>query len=105
MGNGKVIRNSKARRNLNRVAAHLWVFTLLASLAIAQRTTGTLSGQVLDPQGATVPNARISVTDQEIYGSSTVTLQRAIWNKAEFDSGKILGIYTQGFRTLVRRTS
>jgi hypothetical protein len=55
------VSRERARCNFKWVAAHL--FTLMASLAIAQRTTGALSGQVLDLQGATVPSAKISVTD------------------------------------------
>jgi hypothetical protein len=104
MDNGKVIK-SKARHNLNWVAAHLCVFTLLTSLAIAQRTIGTLSGQVLDPQGATVPNARISVTDQETgVVSNTVTSSAGTWNVPSLIPGRYsVSIQAQGFRTLLRR--
>jgi Carboxypeptidase regulatory-like domain/TonB dependent receptor len=34
-------------------------------LAFAQRTTGTLRGQALDPQGESVANAKVTVTNQE----------------------------------------
>ena len=39
--------------------------------ALAQRTTGTLRGQVLDPQGAVVANANVTVTN-EATGASQV---------------------------------
>jgi hypothetical protein len=105
MDNGKTIKNSKARCNFNWVAAHLCVFTLLASLAIAQRITGTLSGQVFDPQGATVPNARISVTHQETgVVSDTVTSSAGTWNVPSLIPGRYsVSIQAQGFRTMLRR--
>jgi len=95
----------KARRSFKWVAAHLFVFTLLAYLAIAQRTTGALGGQVQDPQGATIPNANISVTDQETgVVSNTVTSSAGTWNVPSLIPGKYsVSIQAQGFRTLVRR--
>jgi hypothetical protein len=39
------------------------VVMALVGIAAAQRTTGTLRGQVLDPQGAVVVNARVRVTN------------------------------------------
>ena len=95
----------KAGHRFKWVAANLCVFTLVASLAIAQRTTGALGGQVLDPQGATVPNANISVTDQETgVVSNTVTSSAGTWIVPSLIPGKYsVSIQAQGFRTLVRR--
>lgn len=38
---------------------------LLATAALAQTTTGTISGQVTDPSGAVVPGANVTVTDPQ----------------------------------------
>jgi outer membrane receptor protein involved in Fe transport len=99
------VKKGKSRRNFTWVAAHLCIFTLSASLAIAQRTTGALGGQVLDPQGATIPNAKISVTDQETgVVSNTVTSSAGTWNVPSLIPGKYsVNIQAQGFRTLLRR--
>src|SRR3989442_3921446 len=40
----------------------LLAFTLLAANAMAQKTTGSLSGQILDPVGAAVPSAKVSIS-------------------------------------------
>src|SRR5215469_3502272 len=95
----------RARLNFKWVAAHFCVITLAASLAIAQRTTGSLGGQVLDPQGATVSNAKISVTDQETgVVSSTVTSSAGMWKVPSLIPGKYsVSIQALGFRMLVRR--
>src|SRR5262249_8211137 len=45
---------------------------LLPHPAFAQRTTGTLRGQVLDPTGAIVPDAPVTVTNQETGVSGKV---------------------------------
>src|SRR5215470_2757918 len=45
--------------------------------AFAQGTTGTLRGQVLDPAGAVVPNAGVTVTNQETGVSVKVTTTSA----------------------------
>ena len=99
------VKRENARRNFKWVAAHLCVFILLASLAIAQRTTGALGGQVLDPQGATVPNAKISVTAQETgVVASTVTSSAGTWSVPSLIPGKYsLSIQAEGFRTFVRK--
>jgi hypothetical protein len=99
------VKKGTVRRNFKWVATHLCVFTLLTSLAIAQRTTGALGGQVLDPQGAAVPNAKISVTDQETgVVSSTVTSSAGTWNVPSLIPRKYsVSIQAQGFRTLLRR--
>jgi len=46
-------------------------------VAFAQRTTGTLRGQVLDPQGAVVSNAQVTVTNE-----STAVSDHAITSSA-----------------------
>jgi hypothetical protein len=95
----------RARCNFKWVAAHFCVIALAASFAIAQRTTGALGGQVLDPQGAAVPNANISVTDQETgVVSNTVSSSAGMWKVPSLIPGKYsVSIQAQGFRMLMRR--
>ena len=46
-----------------RISAFLVAFALaVTGLAIAQETTGSLAGQVVDPQGLAVPGATVTVT-------------------------------------------
>jgi uncharacterized protein YaiE (UPF0345 family) len=42
----------------------LVILLLMSVQGFAQRTTGTLRGQVLDPQGAVVSNAEVTITNQ-----------------------------------------
>jgi len=91
--------------NFNWATALVLVLTLLGSAAMAQRTTGALRGQVLDPQGATVANAKITVTDQETgVVSTTVTSSAGTWNVPSLIPGRYtVSIEAKGFRTLLRR--
>src|SRR6266849_1555059 len=50
---------------------------LLSNPASAQRTTGTLRGQVLDPTGAVVPDATVTITNQETGVTVKVTTTSA----------------------------
>src|SRR6267142_1226136 len=50
---------------------------LLSNPASAQRTTGTLRGQVLDPTGAAVPDVPVTITNQETGVSIKVTTTSA----------------------------
>ena len=50
---------------------------LLSNPASAQSTTGTLRGQVLDPQGAVVPNAPVTVTNQDTGVTIRITTTSA----------------------------
>ena len=99
------VKDGKAGHNRNWVAALLCASMLLTSLALAQRTTGALSGQVLDPQGAAFPNAKISITNQETgVVSNTITSSAGTWNVPSLIPGKYsVSIQAQGFRTSLRR--
>ena len=50
---------------------------LIAGSAVAQRTTGTLRGQVLDPQDAVVVDAQVTVTNDATGISQVVTTTSA----------------------------
>ena len=50
----------------------LIVFILAAVCAIAQRDLGTITGTITDPQGAGVPNARVTITEDATGLSYTV---------------------------------
>ena len=45
-----------------RLAAWLLSFAVLSMPAIAQQTTGTILGRVLDAQGAAIPGATVTAT-------------------------------------------
>src|ERR1700722_9836857 len=49
---------------LHRIAAALLVILLLAPGARSQTTAGSISGTVVDPQGAAVPNASVSAQNE-----------------------------------------
>src|SRR5262249_2583239 len=58
----------------------LGVFTRIPLLGIcmsAQRTTGTLRGQVLDPQSAAVANATVTVVNEQTGVTQSVTTSSA----------------------------
>src|SRR5215472_18294395 len=46
---------------------------LIAPVVWSQATSGTLTGQVLDPTGAVIPDASVTVTDTQHGTSFTVT--------------------------------
>src|SRR6266487_1951325 len=78
---------------------------LFSASAFAQRTTGTLRGQVLDPAGAVVPNAEVTVTNQDTGVSVRVTTTSA--GTYSFPS-LIPGLYkinveAKGFKSFVKK--
>ena len=99
------VEEGKSKRSFCSVAPLLLVLVLFVSLATAQRTTGTLRGQVLDPQGASVANARITVSNQETgVVFNAVTSSAGAWNVPNLIPGKYsINAQAQGFRNLLRR--
>lgn len=76
-----------------------------ATVVSAQKTTGTLRGQVLDPSGAVVPDAQVVVTNQETGVKATVTTTSA----GTYELPSVLpGLYkiaveAKGFKGYVRK--
>ena len=58
-------------------AVVLIVLLLVSVSGFAQRTTGTLRGQVLDSQGAAVANAQVTITNQATGVSEAVVTTSA----------------------------
>jgi outer membrane receptor protein involved in Fe transport len=87
------------------VACTLLVVTTFCISAFAQRTTGTLRGQILDPQGAVVPSAKVTVTNQ----ATGVDTPIASSSSGVFDAPSLIpGKYTvtveaTGFKKYVRK--
>src|ERR1041385_5147893 len=48
----------------------------VSGIAVAQATSGTLTGVVTDPTGAVIPNAAVTITDTQ-HGSSVSTTTNA----------------------------
>jgi Carboxypeptidase regulatory-like domain/TonB dependent receptor-like, beta-barrel len=85
-------------------------FTLIlivcfAVSAFAQRTTGTLRGQVLDPQGAVVGGASVTVTSEATGVSQVVTTSSAgTWNLPTMLPGKYtVTVAASGFSKFTSR--
>jgi len=93
------------RSTLARTLVALAVSALTTMPLLAQRTTGTLRGQVLDPQGAVVQNAQVKVTNDATGVSQTILTTSA----GTYNFPSILpGTYTvtveaKGFKGYVRK--
>ena len=99
------MRNRNSRQYLYSSAVLACVSLLLTSIALGQSTTGTLRGQVLDQQGATIANAKIKIANQETgVVSNTVTSSAGTWNVPSLLPGKYsVSVEAQGFRGFVRK--
>src|SRR6266581_2232527 len=77
----------------------------LCNPALAQRTTGSLRGQVLDPQGAAVANAKVTVTNQDTgVVQTTQTTSAGTWNLPSILPGKYtVSVEGAGFKGLVKK--
>ena len=73
--------------------------------AFAQGTTGTLRGQVLDPAGAVVPNAEVTVTNQETGVAVKVTTTSAgTYALPTLIPGVYkISVEAKGFKTFVKK--
>ena len=96
----------KARRSCVAIALTMVVaFVLLGNFAFAQRATGTLRGQVLDPQGAVVSNAKVTITNEGTGVTQTVqTTSAGTWNLPSLIPGSYsVAVEASGFKALVKQ--
>ena len=77
----------------------------LCNSALAQRTTGSLRGQVLDPQGAAVANAKVTVTNQATgVAQTSQTTSAGTWSFPSILPGKYtVSVEAPGFKGLVKK--
>src|SRR5581483_6160128 len=81
------------------------VVALLFSVnALAQRTTGTLRGQVLDPQGAVIPSAKVTATNQATGVASTAqTTSAGTYNFPALVPGRYtVSVEAAGFKSYLK---
>src|SRR5262249_15867145 len=64
-------------RRLIQVTLFAVLCVLTANGAFAQRVTGTLRGQVLDPAGASMANAQVTASNEDTGVSVTMTTTSA----------------------------
>lgn len=101
----RVSKRPESRAFLVSVLIIFCLVCLTAGPAIAQKTTGTLRGQVLDPQDAAVPDAEVTVTNQE----TGVSLKVSTTSAGTYSLPSLLpGLYrvsidAKGFRGFVMR--
>ncbi|HEY1462204.1 MAG TPA: TonB-dependent receptor [Terriglobales bacterium] len=103
--NGLQLQNKYPRKISHLSALGVCAFLLLTIAAFGQSTTGTLRGQVLDPQGAAIASAKITVTNQETsIVSNTTSSSAGTWNLPSLLPGKYsVSVEASGFRQLVRK--
>ena len=98
--------------NQHGLLVRMWLGLLLAvavlalcNSALAQRTTGSLRGQVLDPEGAAVANAKVTVTNQDTgVAQTTQTTSAGTWNLPSILPGKYtVSMEAPGFKSLVKK--
>ena len=96
-GNGELILSL-------RFSLAILMITMLSGAAAAQRTTGTLRGQVLDPQGAVIANAQVVVTNEATgVSESLLTSSAGTYNlPAVLPGSYTVAIDAKGFKKFVK---
>src|SRR6185312_6074111 len=79
-------------RTLTRLLLALGVLGLLTGMVWAQAGTGELTGLVADPSGAVVPNAQVTLTNNETGEKRTTTTTAA--GVYRFSALPVVGSYT-----------
>ena len=84
-------------------AVVLIALVLVSVSGFAQRTTGTLRGQVLDSQGAVVANAQVTITNQATgVSEAVVTTSAGTYQEPSILPGKYtVRVNSQGFKEFV----
>src|SRR5689334_20433793 len=97
-------RRSRMHRTLRALTVCLLVTGCIGSAALAQSVTGSISGVVLDPNGAVVPGAEVTlVKDQTNDKRNQPTNEAGRFNFASLQPGVYtLKIEHQGFETMLR---
>jgi len=94
-----------AFRYVATLVAAFGMVCLAIAPANAQKTTGTLRGQVLDPQDAAVPDAEVTVTNQDTSVSVKITTTSAgTYSLPSLLPGQYrVSVEAKGFRGFVKR--
>src|SRR5258708_10254401 len=104
-GNSCINESSKENlmRRLMQVTLLAWLCTFGANVTLAQRVTGTLRGQILDPAGSSVANAQVTAMNEDTGVSVTMTTTSAgTYNFPSVLPGKYtVTVETSGFKKLV----
>src|SRR5947209_7031827 len=108
--NGRASRQvagSTRQIDVSRISITLILVVLLLSVcALAQRTTGTLRGQVLDPQNAVVPNAKVTASNEATgVVQTTVTTSAGTYVFPTLPPGQYsVKVDTPGFRESLNKS-
>src|SRR5712692_8279756 len=89
---------------IRRLLIVLTAISLFSSVAMAQVSTGSLSGTVTDPNGASVPSAKVSVTGTENgFKEETVTSEAGLYVFPRLPVGRYeVAAEQSGFKKLMR---
>jgi len=91
-------------RKLMQVLLFAWLCAFGTDAALAQRVTGTLRGQVLDPAGSSVANAQVTATNEDTGVSVTMaTTSAGTYTFPSVLPGKYaVTVESSGFKRVVR---
>ena len=102
-GNGQWRRGVKRALEMSLGIAVLFAFVFAVG-TLGQGTTGTLRGQILDPSGAVVPEAQVTITNQQTgVVTKVVTSSVGTYNVPSLLPGLYkVAIEAQGFKSFVK---